>query len=210
MLASAVALLAGSVSALLLFSLDHAAQWRATHRWAIWLLPLTGFAVGLVYHLIGKPVNAGNNLLIDEIHASKKTVPLRMMPLVFAVTVISHFWNYRAVSNNRFCHFTIPLQAPLSCINQRFQGASGFLAKSDDGTLTLPLGGDFRLPALDISGLKTAFFGPMNLFIQCGFCRETINEQSLGIGQRYQQYTGDSCAVAGVGPGRRGRAQQYR
>lgn len=29
-----------------------------THRWVIWLLPMAGFAAGLVYHLIGKPVNA--------------------------------------------------------------------------------------------------------------------------------------------------------
>lgn len=99
----------------------------------------------------------GNNLLIDEIHDPKKTVPLRRVPLVLAGTVIFHFWNFRAVSSNRFCHFTTPLQAPLSCINQRFQGASGFLTKSTDGTLTLPLGGDFRLPAPDRSGLKTAF-----------------------------------------------------
>jgi glycine betaine/proline transport system ATP-binding protein len=29
-----------------------------THRWVIWLLPMAGFAAGLVYHLIGKPVNS--------------------------------------------------------------------------------------------------------------------------------------------------------
>lgn len=91
-LASAVALLAGSASAVFLFSLDHATQWRESHRWAIWLLPLAGFAVGLVYHLIGKPVDAGKNLLIDEIHDPKKTVPLRMMPLVLAGMLISHLF----------------------------------------------------------------------------------------------------------------------
>lgn len=96
---------------------------------------------GLVHYLIGKPVNAGNNLLIDEIHDPKKTVPLRMVPLVLASTVISHFWNYRAVSSNRFCHFTIALQAPLSCINQRFQGASGFLTKREWWHVDSPLRG---------------------------------------------------------------------
>lgn len=91
-LASAVALLAGSASAVFLFSLDHATQWRESHRWAIWLLPLAGFAVGLVYHLIGKPIDAGKNLLIDEIHDPKKTVPLRMMPLVLSGMLISHLF----------------------------------------------------------------------------------------------------------------------
>ncbi|KAF1027221.1 MAG: Chloride/fluoride channel protein [Pseudomonas sp.] len=91
-LASLVALLAGSASAFFLFSLDHATQWRESHRWAIWLLPLAGFAVGLVYHLIGKPVDAGNNLLIDEIHDPKNTVPLRMVPLVLGGTLVSHLF----------------------------------------------------------------------------------------------------------------------
>lgn len=91
-LAGLVALLAGSASALFLFSLDHATQWRESHRWAIWLLPVAGFAVGLAYHLIGKPVDAGNNLIIDEIHDPKKIVPLRMVPMVLVGTVVSHLF----------------------------------------------------------------------------------------------------------------------
>lgn len=91
-LAGLVALLAGSASALFLFSLDHATQWRESHRWAVWLLPVAGFAVGLAYHLIGKPVDAGNNLIIDEIHDPKKIVPLRMVPMVLVGTVVSHLF----------------------------------------------------------------------------------------------------------------------
>ncbi|NVZ67471.1 voltage-gated chloride channel protein, partial [Pseudomonas gingeri] len=64
LLSSIVALLAGTASAFFLFSLDQATHWRETHPWIIWLLPLAGFTVGLVYHLLGKPVDAGNNLLI--------------------------------------------------------------------------------------------------------------------------------------------------
>jgi len=91
-IASVVALLAGSASALFLFALDWATQWREAHRQAIWLLPLAGFAVGWVYYRLGKPVDAGNNLLIDEIHDPKKVVPLRMAPLVLGGTVISHLF----------------------------------------------------------------------------------------------------------------------
>lgn len=91
-LAGLVALLAGSASALFLLSLDHATQWRETHPWVIWLLPVAGFAVGLAYHLIGKPVDAGNNLIIDEIHDPKKIVPLRMVPMVLIGTVVSHLF----------------------------------------------------------------------------------------------------------------------
>ncbi|AVR96569.1 voltage-gated chloride channel family protein [Pseudoduganella armeniaca] len=91
-LASVVALLAGSASALFLFSLDAATHWREAHPAIIWLLPLAGFAVGWVYWRFGRAVEAGNNLLIDEIIDPTSVVPLRMAPLVLASTVISHLF----------------------------------------------------------------------------------------------------------------------
>ena len=91
-LSTLVAVLAGSASALFLFALDGATRWRETHRQIVWLLPLAGFAVGWVYWRLGKTVEAGNNLLIDEIHDPQKSVPLRMVPLVLAGTVVSHLF----------------------------------------------------------------------------------------------------------------------
>ena len=92
LLAALVALLAGSASALFLFSLDAATGWREAHPAIVWLLPLAGFAVGWVYWRFGTAVEAGNNLLIDEIHDPRNVVPLRMAPLVLAGTVISHLF----------------------------------------------------------------------------------------------------------------------
>ncbi|MDR6413049.1 voltage-gated chloride channel family protein [Paraburkholderia terricola] len=92
LIACVAAALAGSASAFFLISLDSATAWRETHRWAIWLLPVAGFAVGWLYHLLGKPVVAGNNLIIDEIHDPKKVVPLRMVPLVLGGTIVSHLF----------------------------------------------------------------------------------------------------------------------
>ena len=91
-LAVIVAILAGTASALFLFSLEWATAWRESHAWIIWLLPLAGFAVGCIYHCLGKDVEAGNNLIIDEIHDPKKVIPLRMAPLVLGGTVISHLF----------------------------------------------------------------------------------------------------------------------
>ncbi len=91
-LAILVAILAGTASALFLFSLEWATAWREAHAWVIWLLPLAGFAVGWIYHRLGKDVEAGNNLIIDEIHDPKKVIPLRMAPLVLGGTVISHLF----------------------------------------------------------------------------------------------------------------------
>lgn len=91
-LAIMVAVLAGSASAFFLFALDWATRTREAHRWLLWGLPLAGFAVGWVYLKLGRRVEAGNNLLIDEIHDPKNVVPLRMAPMVLASTVISHLF----------------------------------------------------------------------------------------------------------------------
>ncbi len=91
-LASLVAGLAGSASAAFLFLLDWATQTREVHRVLVWGLPLLGFAVGWVYWRFGRSVEAGNNLLIDEIHDPQQVVPLRMAPLVLVSTVLSHLF----------------------------------------------------------------------------------------------------------------------
>ncbi|MGC8732979.1 MAG: chloride channel protein, partial [Halothiobacillaceae bacterium] len=92
LLASAVAVLAGSASAFFLFALEWATETRVSHRWLLWLLPSAGFAVGWLYLRFGQHVEAGNNLLIDEIHDPKKIIPLRMAPLVLGGTVVSHLF----------------------------------------------------------------------------------------------------------------------
>lgn len=91
-LACLVAVLAGSASALFLFALDWVTQTRTANRWLILGLPVAGFAVGWLYLHLGKHVEAGNNLLIDEIHDPKAVVPLRMAPLILGGTLISHLF----------------------------------------------------------------------------------------------------------------------
>ena len=92
LLASIVAVLAGTASAGFLFALDWATATRLAHAWLIWLLPLAGFAVGWLYLRYGNSVEGGANLLIDEIHDPKKIIPLRMAPLVLGATVVSHLF----------------------------------------------------------------------------------------------------------------------
>ncbi|MEX3018416.1 voltage-gated chloride channel family protein [Kluyvera sp. STS39-E] len=92
LLALVIAVLVGSASALFLFSLDWATATRLQHHWLIWLLPFAGFAVGWVYLRFGRDVEAGNNLILEEVHSPAKVIPLRMAPLVFLGTVISHLF----------------------------------------------------------------------------------------------------------------------
>ena len=91
-LAALVAALAGSACALFLWALDWATRTREANRWLMWGLPVAGFCVGWLYLKFGQHVQAGSDLLIDEIHDPKKVVPLRMAPFVLGGTVISHLF----------------------------------------------------------------------------------------------------------------------
>jgi H+/Cl- antiporter ClcA len=84
--------LIGCASALFLWSLEWATRQQATHDYLLALLPIAGLVVGWIYHRVGKDVEGGNNLLIDEIHDPRKLVPKRMAILVFAGTVITHLF----------------------------------------------------------------------------------------------------------------------
>ena len=89
-LGTAVGTLAGSASAVFLISLDAAGAARLDHPWFVYLLPLGGLLVGWLYHLLGKDVESGNNLILDEIHEPKVGVPMRLAPLVLVATVLTH------------------------------------------------------------------------------------------------------------------------
>ncbi len=92
LLGAAVAGLAGTASAGFLVALDWATNWREAHVWIIALLPVGGLLVGLLYHYLGQRVEAGNNLLLDEIHRPQRVLPLRMTPLVLIGTVLTHLF----------------------------------------------------------------------------------------------------------------------
>lgn len=91
-IAFVIATLAGTASAFFLFSLEWATATRVGHRWIIWLLPVAGFIVGWIYLRYGSRVEGGNNLILEEIHDPQRVIPLRMAPLVFIGTVISHLF----------------------------------------------------------------------------------------------------------------------
>jgi len=91
-IAALVGILAGSASALLLISLDWATNLREHHLWIIALLPVAGLAVGLLYGYVGSSVEAGNNLILEEIHDPSEVIPLRMTPLILLGTIVTHLF----------------------------------------------------------------------------------------------------------------------
>ncbi len=91
-LSAGVAALAGTASAFFLLTLDWVTAIRESHRWLIALLPLAGAGVAWLYLRLGRSVEGGNNLLLDEIHDPKAVVPLRMAPLILLSTLVSHLF----------------------------------------------------------------------------------------------------------------------
>ncbi|RNL83103.1 chloride channel protein [Sinomicrobium pectinilyticum] len=91
-LSALVGILAGSASALLLFSLNWATDFREANTWIIWLLPFGGLLIGLSYHYWGQDVVKGNNQLLEEFHTPRQIIPLKMAPLVLFGTVATHFF----------------------------------------------------------------------------------------------------------------------
>lgn len=69
LLPMAMAMAVGTLCAAFLFSLDVAPRTRFAVPWMLFLLPIAGLAVGLLYHLAGRSVEGGNNLIVEQIHA---------------------------------------------------------------------------------------------------------------------------------------------
>src|SRR6201991_4407427 len=87
-----VALSVGSLVALFLWLLDKAIHFRWDHPWLLFLLPLAGILIYFLYKYLGKNSEAGNNLIMDEIHTPGGGIPARMAPLVLLTTLITHLF----------------------------------------------------------------------------------------------------------------------
>jgi H+/Cl- antiporter ClcA len=82
----------GAASAAFLLLLDRATRFREAHEVIVYTLPIAGIVIGLVYERWGKPIRGGNNLIIDTIHDNAAPIPLRMAPMVFAGTILTHLF----------------------------------------------------------------------------------------------------------------------
>lgn len=83
---------AGSACAFFLWALDQVTRIRFAHPWLLYLLPVSGVVVGLLYHQWGRSVEGGNNLIMEQIHEPGGGVPRRMAPLVLFGTLMTHLF----------------------------------------------------------------------------------------------------------------------
>ena len=87
-----VSVVVGSMVALFLWLLEQATFIRWENGWLLYFLPFVGIAIVALYKFKGKNAEAGNNLVMDEIHKPGGGIPFRMAPFVLFTTVITHLF----------------------------------------------------------------------------------------------------------------------
>lgn len=87
-----VGILTGIAGTLFLKSLELATDLRINNPWLLFLLPIGGAFVSFIYSNYGENSSKGNNLIIDKINDKVDNIPLRMAPLVFLGTFITHLF----------------------------------------------------------------------------------------------------------------------
>ena len=81
----------GSVGTVFYFSMSFVTNLRNNYPWLIYLLPIGGLAIVGAYHLMHDENDTGTNLVLSAIHSGDH-LPLRMAPLIFISTLITHLF----------------------------------------------------------------------------------------------------------------------
>jgi H+/Cl- antiporter ClcA len=91
-LATFIGITAGFTSWSFNYCLKFAIEARETNPWSIYFLPFVGSIVAWLYVKFGSEIDAGNNLVIDEIHQPQKHIAFRMVPMIFISSTLSHLF----------------------------------------------------------------------------------------------------------------------
>jgi H+/Cl- antiporter ClcA len=73
------------------FGLSFVTVLRTQHQWLIYFLPFGGLVIVALYHVLHNEKDTGTNLVISAIHSDDE-LPLRMAPLIFISTLITHLF----------------------------------------------------------------------------------------------------------------------
>ena len=80
----------GLVGSAFNLSVRHATAFRAAHPWMLYLLPVSGLAIVLIYRALHTE-NKNTNTIIDSIQLGER-VPLALVPTIYLGTVITHLF----------------------------------------------------------------------------------------------------------------------
>jgi len=81
----------GLVGTAFYFAMDVVTATRLAHPWLVCLLPVGGIVIVWLYRVLHDEKDTGTNLVLSAISAGE-SVPLRMAPLIFVTTLITHLF----------------------------------------------------------------------------------------------------------------------
>jgi H+/Cl- antiporter ClcA len=87
-----IGIIAGTTSAILLNTNDFLTELREQYHFLIYFLPIGGLIIGLIYKYYGQDSFKGNNIPYQYVNSGKGKIPLRMGPIVFICTFITHIF----------------------------------------------------------------------------------------------------------------------
>lgn len=88
-LACIIGVVVGCIGSLFHHAIALATQYRQTHWWMIYLLPIGGILIVFLYHISSHSEALNTNLVLESVR-SDKHLPMVMAPLIFISTVLTH------------------------------------------------------------------------------------------------------------------------
>ena len=88
-------------------SIDIATATRQSFTWLLFLLPFAGLLIVFAYHRAGLPHDPGTNLVLTSIQGQKH-IPVRMAPLIFFGTLLTHLCGGSSAVQGHIWH-TVPV-----------------------------------------------------------------------------------------------------
>ena len=79
----------GFVGTLFHLCMERANDIRMQQEWLIWLLPLGGAAIALLYRICGMEQDQGTNLVITSVRSTEQ-ISIKTAPLIFVSTFLTH------------------------------------------------------------------------------------------------------------------------
>ena len=84
-----IGILVGAVAVAFHYGIDLVTELRGEHPWLIWLLPLGGLAIVMLYRGCGMEKDRGTNLVLVAVREAE-LMKLRTAPLIFLSTILTH------------------------------------------------------------------------------------------------------------------------
>lgn len=92
LIASLVGAVGGVVGSFFHLSIDYVTEVRTENSWVLFLLPVGGIIITLIYSLFKSKGKIDTNRVIETVRGDDEKVPFVMLPLIFISTVITHFF----------------------------------------------------------------------------------------------------------------------